>query len=160
MGVGLSDEELWEDVHDIMGAGHETTATTTAALLYCISAHADVRQRVEQELEEVLGGRDPSYDNLERMPYLQACAKEVMRLYPAIPVFPREALQGDVLPSGHAINAGDVVFMSSYALGRSPALWPDPLTFNPDRCVCVCILAHPSPFPLSHSVSSILPHYH
>ncbi|GIL78304.1 hypothetical protein Vretifemale_7752 [Volvox reticuliferus] len=73
-GVGLSDEELWEDVHDIMGAGHETTATTTAALLYCISAHTDVRQRVEQELEEVLGGRDPSYDDLERMPYLQVGA--------------------------------------------------------------------------------------
>ncbi|GLI63266.1 hypothetical protein VaNZ11_006170 [Volvox africanus] len=132
-GVGLSDEELWEDVHDIMGAGHETTATTTAALLYCISAHTDVRQRVEKELEDVLGGKDPSYGDLERMPYLQACAKEVMRLYPAIPVFPREALQGDVLPSGHVINPGDVVFMSSYALGRSPALWPDPLTFNPDR---------------------------
>lgn len=28
---------------------------------------------------------------------------------------------------------GDVVFMSSYALGRSPALWHDPLTFDPSR---------------------------
>lgn len=36
-GAPMSDEELWEDVHDIMGAGHETTATTTAATLYCIS---------------------------------------------------------------------------------------------------------------------------
>lgn len=26
---------------------------------------------------------------------------------------------------------GDVVFMSSYALGRSPALWEDATTFNP-----------------------------
>lgn len=55
-GQGMSDEELWEDVHDIMGAGHETTATTTAALVYCISAHPDVRDRVEAELREVLGG--------------------------------------------------------------------------------------------------------
>jgi cytochrome P450 len=29
--------------------------------------------------------------------------------------------------------AGDVVFMSSYALGRCPRIWEDPLTFNPDR---------------------------
>lgn len=29
--------------------------------------------------------------------------------------------------------SGDVVFMSSYALGRSPALWSDPLTFDPSR---------------------------
>ncbi len=55
-GQGMSDEELWEDVHDIMGAGHETTATTTAALVYCISAHPHVRDRVEAELREVLGG--------------------------------------------------------------------------------------------------------
>lgn len=28
-------------------------------------------------------------------------------------------------------GAGDVVFMSSYALGRSPALWEDAAAFNP-----------------------------
>ena len=42
-GQPMTDEELWEDVHDVMGAGHETTATTTAATLYCISAHPEVR---------------------------------------------------------------------------------------------------------------------
>ncbi len=57
-----------------------------------------------------------------------------MRLYPAIPVFPREAARDDVLPSGHPVAAGDVVFMSSYALGRSADVWgPDPLAFDPDR---------------------------
>lgn len=39
-----------------MGAGHETTATTTAAVLYCIAAHPEVEARVVQELEAVLGG--------------------------------------------------------------------------------------------------------
>lgn len=57
-----------------------------------------------------------------------------MRLYPAIPVFPREAARPDVLPTGHGVAAGDVVFMSSYALGRSEAVWgPDVLEFDPDR---------------------------
>jgi cytochrome P450 len=59
--------------------------------------------------------------------------KEVLRLYPAIPVFPRQAAQADVLPSGHAIRQGDVVFMSTYALHRSPAVWRDPLNFDPER---------------------------
>lgn len=51
----MTDEELWEDVHDIMGAGHETTATTTAAVLYCVSAHPAVQARVHAELAAVLG---------------------------------------------------------------------------------------------------------
>jgi len=37
---------------------------------------------------------------------LQACVKEVLRLYPAIPVFPREAMADDTLPSGHPISRG------------------------------------------------------
>lgn len=55
----MTDEELWEDVHDIMGAGHETTATTTAAVLYCVSAHPEVARRVRDELSAVLGGAIP-----------------------------------------------------------------------------------------------------
>lgn len=57
-------------------------------------------------LQEVLAGRPPAYEDLPRLPYLAQCAKETMRLYPAIPVFPREARADDTLPSGHAIRAG------------------------------------------------------
>ena len=54
-GTPLTDEELWEDVHDIMGAGHETTASTTAATLYSISVHPEVETRVIAELRTVCG---------------------------------------------------------------------------------------------------------
>jgi cytochrome P450 len=37
---------------------------------------------------------------------MQACVKETLRLYPAIPVFPREAAEDDVLPSGHPVSKG------------------------------------------------------
>ncbi|KAL4419812.1 hypothetical protein ABPG75_006910 [Micractinium tetrahymenae] len=132
-GVHMTDSELWEDVHDIMGAGHETTATTAAAALYCIAAHPEVEARAVAELQEVLGGRLPTMADLERLPYLSAVIKEVLRLYPAIPVFPRQAAAEDRLPSGHRILKGDVVFMSTYALHRDPQVWEDPLTFDPER---------------------------
>jgi Cytochrome P450 len=54
-GQAMTDEELWEDVHDIMGAGHETTATTTAAAIHCICSRPEVESRVVQELDSVLG---------------------------------------------------------------------------------------------------------
>eukprot|EP00775_Hariotina_reticulata_P002129 gene2129-2448_t len=132
-GQAMTDEELWEDVHDVMGAGHETTATTTAAALYCISVHPAVEAQLLAELQAVLSDRSPGYADLDNLPYLQACVKEVLRLYPAIPVFPREAAADDTLPSGHPISKGDVVFMSSYALGRCPSIWDNPLVFDPSR---------------------------
>jgi len=44
-----------QDVHDIMGAGHETTASTAAAALWAIAAHPEVEARVHAELDAVLG---------------------------------------------------------------------------------------------------------
>jgi cytochrome P450 len=54
--------------------GHETTATTTAAALYCISAHPAVEQQLLAELQGVLGNRPPTYEDLEHLPYLQVGA--------------------------------------------------------------------------------------
>ena len=31
----------------------------------------------------------------------------MLRLYPAIPIFPREAASADRLPSGHRVDAGE-----------------------------------------------------
>lgn len=55
----------------LLSPGHETTATTTAAALYCISAHPVVEQQLLAELQAVMGDRAPTYDDLEHLPYLQ-----------------------------------------------------------------------------------------
>ena len=46
-----------QDVHDIMGAGHETTASTAAAALWAIAAHPHAEARVHAELDNVLGAQ-------------------------------------------------------------------------------------------------------
>jgi len=132
-GLPLSDEELWEDVHDIMGAGHETTATTTATTIYLISRHPEVEEKVVEELERVLGDRPPAYEDIPNLTYVTQCVREMLRIYPVIPIFPRVAAEADVLPSGHVVNKGDVVFMSAYAIGRSKTFWDEPLEFRPER---------------------------
>lgn len=132
-GNPMTDLELWEDVHDIMGAGHETTATTTATALYLISAHPEVEAKVVEELNRVLGDRSPTYEDMDALQYTTQCVKEVLRMYPPIPIFPREAADSDVLPSGHRVKKGDVVFMSGYCLGRSPDIWDEPMEFRPER---------------------------
>ena len=48
-----------QDVHDIMGAGHETTASTAAAALWAIAAHPRAEAGVHAELDRVLGAQQP-----------------------------------------------------------------------------------------------------
>lgn len=135
------DDELLEDVVDVLGAGHETTASTLSAALWSVAAHPDVQAEMREELDAVLGreanlSADPAaitWEQLQELHCTKRVIRETLRLYPAIPVFPRYARKDDVLPSGHAVEKGDVVFLSAYALGRNPALWDDPLSFRPDR---------------------------
>ena len=135
------DNELLEDVVDVLGAGHETTASTLSAALWSVAAHPEVQAELRAELDAVLGreanlAADPpaiTWEQLEDLHCAKRVIRETLRLYPAIPVFPRFARKDDVLPSGHSVQKGDVVFLSAYALGRNPALWDDPVTFRPDR---------------------------
>ena len=57
-GNSLSDEQLLAHVNILLVAGHETTTTLGAWVLYLLAQNPDYAARVEAELDEVLGDRD------------------------------------------------------------------------------------------------------
>lgn len=140
---GLTDDDIWEDVHDVLGAGHETTATALAVGLHALAADPSLAAELDAQLA-VLGERRLTAADVAdgKLWYAAALIKEALRLYPPIPLFPRVAAAADVLPGGHAIAPGEVVFMSAFAMGRLPSIWArdgddkdvlrfDPLRFTP-----------------------------
>jgi cytochrome P450 len=129
-----TDEELWGDMNDIMAAGHQTQAATmTMALLY-ISRDEKVKRLVEEEVA-LLGGRAPTFEDVSegRLTYTQHVIKEVLRMHPPIHMFPRLATAADTTPTGHKVAAGDIILLSTWAMGRNPRVWEDPERFDPDR---------------------------
>lgn len=46
------------------------------------------------------------HGDLDALAHTGRAVREVLRLYPAIPIFPREAAARDRLPSGHRVDAG------------------------------------------------------
>jgi cytochrome P450 len=135
----FTDTELWEDIHDVMGAGHETTANTLTTALWEVSMHPEVGAQLHAELDALLGvGKDrrlPTFEDYEegKLPYTTQVVKETLRLYPPIPLFVRETAKTDILPGGYEIQEGDTVFMSAYALGRTERFWENAYKFDPDR---------------------------
>ena len=119
----------------VMGAGHETTASTLTAAIYSLTQHPELEARLRRHIDEALGGELPTWEAVQsgRLWLAEAVVKETLRLYPPIPMFPRIAESADTLPSGHSVPASEVVFMSCYAMGRWERLWPRPLDFDPDR---------------------------
>ena len=141
-GGALRDDEVWEDVHDVLGAGHETTATAIAAALHALAAHPHIAAELDRHLAAagVLAAdgpaRPPTAADVSSgaLWYAAAIVKEALRLYPPIPLFPRVAGADDVLPDGTRVAAGEAIFMSAYALGRLPATWGDDVArFDPMR---------------------------
>lgn len=66
-----------------------------------------MRDHILTLLLGLAGGRPPQASDLEALEYTTQAVKEVLRLYPAIPIFPREAASADRLPSGHRVDAGE-----------------------------------------------------
>ncbi|GAA4670430.1 cytochrome P450 [Streptomyces chumphonensis] len=131
-GVPFDDKEIRDEALNMFMPGHETTATGLAWSFHLLSKYPKVYDRLLAESDEVLGGRLPTLEDLDRLPYALQVFKEAMRLYPPVYMFSRQAT-ADVDILGHRIPAGASVIFSPYVLHRREDYFPDPQRFDPDR---------------------------
>jgi cytochrome P450 len=131
-GKPMSDEQVMAECATLFGAGHETTATALSWTWYLLCQHPESYQKVQQEVDSVLQGRTPTYDDLARLPYCLQVFKEAMRLYPPAYAFSRRALR-DVEIDGYRVPKGRVVLLAPYTLHRREEYFPDPEKFDPER---------------------------
>jgi cytochrome P450 len=80
----------------------------------------------------VLGGRMPTYEDADRLPWTNACLHEALRLYPPVPAFTRTAVGYDDL-DGLRVTPGTDVVISPYLIHRNSRLWDNPEGFDPER---------------------------
>lgn len=131
-GHPMTDTQVRDESMTIVLAGHETTANALTWALCLLSQHPEARSRLEAELDTVLAGRIPAYEDLARLPYTLQVVKEAMRLYPPAYVIGRVALR-DVEVAGFFVPSGTYVIISPYVMHRNPAYFPDPNRFEPAR---------------------------
>ena len=84
------------------------------------------------EVDDVLGDRAPTIDDLRALPLTLGAVQEVLRMWPPGPAAPRMSIAPSEL-HGMEIPAGRLVLYSAYVTGRLPELWPDPERFDPAR---------------------------
>ena len=131
-GSPLTDAEIGDEVATFLLAGHETTANTLSWTMALLSAYPSARQRLETELDSVLGDRDPEASDADQLPWTRAVVAEAMRLYPPAWTIERNALADDDV-SGVHVAAGSLVAIPPYLVHRHPDFWADPAGFDPRR---------------------------
>lgn len=127
-----TDRDIRDEVVTMMTAAPENMAYTFATALWLLADHPDVEGAVRDEIERVLGRRQPVAADLEKMPLTAAVLKETLRLHPGAYIFDRWVVHDDRI-CGHDIPAGSFVLLSPWAMHRRPDLWPDPERFDPSR---------------------------
>lgn len=131
-GQPMSDEQLATEIRMFIAAGHETTSNTLTWTLYLLSQHPAVEARLHDELDQMLGGREPTVDDLPRLAYTKMVIDEAMRLYPAAWLIARQAVDDDNV-GGYRVPAGKGVVIPIFAVHRHPDFWDDAERFDPER---------------------------
>ncbi len=80
-GSHLTDTEISDELATFMLAGHETSAVTLSWALALLSAYPAAREQVEQEVDAVLGNREPEAADTDKLRWTTAVIAETMRLY-------------------------------------------------------------------------------
>ena len=128
----LNDEQIANEVSNLFAAGFEVTAYSLAFTLYLLHQHPEVESLLRQEIERELGDRTLTYEDLERLPYLEQVIKEAMRLYPVTAVVGRQAIE-NVEIQGDRIPKRSTVLIAPWILHRRADIFETPLEFKPDR---------------------------
>ncbi|XP_050355786.1 probable cytochrome P450 49a1 [Nymphalis io] len=117
---------------DMFLVGIDTTSNAVASTLYQLSRRPDVQDKLYKEITSVLKGRPLRAGDVAQMPYLKACIKEVLRMYPVVIGNGRQ-LTKDTIICGYNIPKGTQVIFQHYVMGNSEEYFSKASEFRPER---------------------------
>ncbi|KAG9016558.1 hypothetical protein FRB90_003030 [Tulasnella sp. 427] len=144
----MNDEEVIGQIYTLLIAGHETTSTTLTWLFYDLAHpqnHA-IQTKLREELQSVETDQ-PSVDELNALPYLDAVVREALRLNSALDVTPRSAGQDTSIPVSKpyidkkgverteiTVGAGEEIVIPIALVKRDKEIWgEDADELRPER---------------------------
>lgn len=131
----MSIPEMHANSKLFMTAGTETTATSLSGLTYhLLRAPAKLEKLVAELRSSFTSEADISVDTLAKLPYLNACIEEGLRIYPAVPVgLPRIVPSPGATICNHKVPGKTIVSVSHWSAGHTTANFRNPSLFIPER---------------------------
>lgn len=117
-----------------MAAVSDSTSSSVEWLMAELLKNPHKMKRIQDEIAtEIPLQESIKESHLSKLPYLQACVKEIMRLHPPAPLLlPHRAIKGCQVMD-YTIPENTQVLVNVWAISRDPSSWEDPLCFKPER---------------------------
>ncbi|KAI9434338.1 putative cytochrome P450 [Lactarius indigo] len=129
-------QQLLNEAEVLFSAGSHTVGTVLMIGVYHLLHNPGAKQRVADEVRSAwpVLNNPPGYEELEKLPFLTAVIKEMLRIAPAVPAgLPRVVPPSGTVIAGIRIPGGAVVSQSPLFLHFSDQIFPKPHEFLPDR---------------------------
>ncbi|EFX00659.1 cytochrome p450 monooxygenase [Grosmannia clavigera kw1407] len=126
---------LYGDAYLIIVAGSDTTAVALTSMFFELACHPGIVEKLREEVDGYYRQHDkPDPLSLGKLPYLQACVDESLRLHPAVPsglqrITPPEGVQIDDI----FIPGNTIVQVPTYTAFRDERNFASPNDFIPER---------------------------
>lgn len=119
---------------DLIMGGVDTTSSTLAGILLAIAKNPDKQEILRQEIRTILPQKDslPTVESMKNLPYLRACIKEGMRMYPIGGGTIRHN-QEDLVLSGYRVPKGQEILITHNLLLQTEKYCPKTKEFIPER---------------------------
>lgn len=129
-GAGFATAEMVDQVAIFFLAGHETSASALAWALYLLALYPEAQERVAAEGDAL--GDAPDFGAVARLRFSRDVFREVLRLYPPVPMMVRENSRPEVMRERNVAPGAQIV-ISPWHLHRHSRIWPEPDAFDPAR---------------------------
>nr|GEU75326.1 flavonoid 3'-monooxygenase-like [Tanacetum cinerariifolium] len=107
--------------------GTDTTSNTIEFALAEMMNKPEILRKAQQELEDVVGKDNiVEESHINKLPYLYAIMKEVLRMHPTLPLLVPHCPSESCVIGGYTIPKGARVFVNAWAIHRDPSIWENP----------------------------------
>ncbi|OJT04914.1 hypothetical protein TRAPUB_4294 [Trametes pubescens] len=142
-----TDQEIVAQMSTMLLGGMDTTANALSRILHVLSQKPDIQERLRAEIIEVRADDNLAYNDLVKLPYLEAVCRETMRLYPPAEFVVRRATKDITIPLFEPVRARDGSLMTEvpvpkdtmilahlWGCNTNKAVWgDDAYKFKPER---------------------------
>ncbi|XP_077969890.1 uncharacterized protein LOC120331140 [Styela clava] len=136
---GLTRNEIIGNAIFMLIAGNDTTETTITFLLYNLSTHPQVQEKIIKEIDEVVAREgDLNYQNVNKIKISDMCVKETLRMY-APTLRNARCGQKDMRIKGFLFPKNVIIDIPLYEIHHDPDIWDKPCEFRPESLLVLVL---------------------
>lgn len=130
-----TDAELVTLCSEFLNGGVDTTATAIEWGIAELISNPNIQKKLHEEIKQLVGDRKVDESDVEKLPYLQAVVKELLRKHPPTYFSLTHSVIEPTKLGGYDIPMEASVEVYLAGISNDPKLWKNPEKFEPERFI-------------------------